>query len=279
MNPARPRPLPLVLVSALALSALTACGAARNQMKPAMAPLAVASEAAKPAPLVTNHFQRDRIGTLGEDKVREILSAPVYLEADARIGIVPVVDRYEPDGDLPLTAVTGQLADRLADAGMFEVVSEISTDWPSTSSIAGLRELAARYRAEYLLLYRHRFVERRYTNAWSWAWVTLVGGLMVPGETFETAGVLEATLFDVKSGTLLFTVFERVDGEEDAGVWHTDRTARRLKESLLGEAVDGLQTRIDEKLRSLIAARPTPEDGQKALAGGPAAAPALTATR
>lgn len=278
MNPTPNRSTLRLVVSALTLLALTACGAARKPMKPAMAPLAVATEAPKPAPLVTNHFQRDRIGTLSEDKVREILSAPVYLEADARIGIVPVVDRYEPDGDLPLTAVTGQIADRLADAGMFEVVSEISTDWPSTSSIAGLRELAARYRAEYLLLYRHRFVERRYTNAWSWAWVTLVGGLMVPGETFETAGVLEATLFDVKSGTLLFTVFERVDGEEDAGIWHTDRTARRLKEGLLGEAVDGLQTRIDEKLRSLIAARPAPEGGDEALARRPTP-PVLTATR
>lgn len=268
--------VPTLLV-ALAALALTACGAAHKPMAPSMAPLAVATEAAKPTPLVTNHFQRDRIGSLGEDKVREILAAPVFLERRARIGIVPVVDRYEPDGGLPLTAVTGMLADRLADAGIFEVVSEISTDWPSTRSIAGLRELAARYRAEYLLLYRHRFVERRYTNAWSWAWLTIVGGLMVPGETFETAGVLEATLFDVKSGTLLFTVFERVDGEEDAGVWHTDRTARRLKEGLLEEAADGLEARIQSKFQALIAARPDDEQ-HKAVAARPAVRPADPAT-
>jgi len=187
-------------------------------------------------------------------------------------------DRYEPDGALPLTAVTGMLADRIADAGIFEVVSEISTDWPSTRSIAGLRELATRYRAEYLLLYRHRFVERRYTNAYSWAWLTIVGGLMVPGETFETAGVLEATLFDVKSGTLLFTVFERVDGEQDAGIWHTDRTARRLKEGLLEEAADGLEGRIQSKLQALIAARPDEGAGQKAVATRPTPQPADPAT-
>lgn len=258
------------LLLALAALSLTACGAAaRKPMAPTMAPLAVAAEA-RPAPLVENHFQRDRIGGLAEEKVREILAAPVFLERDARIGIVPVVERYEPDGGLPLTAVTGLLADRLADAGIFEVVSEVSTDWPSTRSISGLRELAARYRSEYLLLYRHRFVERRYSNAWSWAWLTVVGGLLVPGETFETAGVLEATLFDVKSGTLLFTVFERIDGEEDAGIWHTDRTARRLKEGLLDKAADGLEGRIQEKLRALIAARPADEDpAERAVARSP----------
>lgn len=270
----RARTLLLLAVHALIAAG---CGAARPRMEaPALAPLPVATEA--PAPLVTNHFQRDRIGTLGEDQVREILAAPVFLEADARIGIVPVVDRYEPDGGLPLTAVTGHLADRLADAGMFEVVSEISTDWPSTSSIAGLRELAARYRAEYLLLYRHRFVERRYSNAWSWAWVTIVGGMLVPGETFETAGVLEATLFDVKSGTLLFTVFERVDGEEDATVWHPDRTARQLQSRLLEKATEGLQRRIDEKLNALIAARPAAEAPAKKAVARAEPSPAAIAT-
>lgn len=241
----------------LALAALTAagCGAAAP-MRPEMQPLALAAPTAAPAPLVENHFSRDRVGDLSEDRIREILRAPVFLEADARIGVVPVVDRYEPDEAIPLTTVTGRVAQALADAGFFEVVSEISTDWPSTSSIAGLRELATRYRAEYLLLYRHRFVERQYTNAWGWAWLTLVGGLVVPAETFETAGVLEATLFDVKSGTLLFTVFERIDGEEDATIWHTDRTARKLQERLLDKATDRLGRQVDAKLRALIAARP-----------------------
>lgn len=250
----------LALLTALIGSTLTACGAARAPMKPTMAPLAAAQTPPAPTPLVENHFQRDKIGTLAEDRIREILAAPVFLEADARIGIVPVVDRYEPDGAIPLTAVTGALATRLADAGFFEVVSEISTDWPSTSSIAGLRELATRYRAEYLLLYRHRFIERQYTNAWGWAWLTLVGGLMVPAETFETAGVLEATLFDVKSGTLLFTVFERTEGQQDATIWHTERTVRKLQEGLLGKAADRLGRQVDSKLQALVAARPAPED-------------------
>ena len=35
---------------------------------------------------------------------------------------------------------------------IFEVATEMSTDWPADGGISGLRELAARYRAEYLLL-------------------------------------------------------------------------------------------------------------------------------
>lgn len=53
-----------------------------------------------------------------------------------------------------------------------QVVSEVTTDWPTDGSIAGLRKLAARYRGEYLLLYRHRFVDRSWTNGWALSWLT-----------------------------------------------------------------------------------------------------------
>lgn len=244
------------LLAALSMLTLTACGASRAPLKAQMAPLAVSAPAA-PKALTENHFQRDRIGTLSEAHVREILAAPVFLEAGARVGIVPVVDRYEPDGGVPLTEVTGALATELADAGFFEVVTEISTDWPSTRSIAGLRELAARYRAEYLLLYRHRFVDRRYVNAWGWSWLTLVGGLITPSETLEAAGVLEATLFDVKSGTLLFSAFERVSAEQKATIWYTDRAVRKMQARLLDGAAERLSAAVLEQLRALVAARPS----------------------
>lgn len=254
-SPAAPSRRSTLALVALSLLTLTACGAARRPLKASMPPLAVGAPAA-PKVLAENHFQRDRIGSLSEDKVREILAAPVFLESGARVGIVPVIDRYEPDGGVPLTEVTGALATELADAGFFEVVTEISTDWPSTRSIAGLRELAARYRAEYLLLYRHRFVDRRYINAWGWSWLTLVGGLITPSETLEAAGVLEATLFDVKTGTLLFSAFERVNAEQRATIWHTDRTVRKMQEKLLGGAAERLSGAVQEQLRALVAARP-----------------------
>ncbi len=241
-------------------------GAPRNALNAHLKPLPIA---APPKPLQTNHFQRDKVASISEAAMRQILSAPVYLEEEARLGIVPVQTRYELDQQIPLTEVTGELGARLADTGMFEVVSEVTTDWPGTRSISGLREIATRYRAEYLLLYRHRFVERSHTNAWGWAGLTAVGALFVPSQTLESAGVLEATLFDVKTGTILFTVFERVYDEQDANIWHNDIKTRKMQEKLLAKAAERLSDHVTMKLQKLVASRPSPDDQGNSLAAVP----------
>jgi hypothetical protein len=272
--PARPHPrerrAPLGRLTLLLTVAtlLCACGAAapRERAALAMAPLALEAPA---APLEVNHFNRDRVGGLSEQAIREILAAPVYLEERARVGVVPVATGYALDRDLPTTGVTGLIAERLTDAGLFEVVSEVTTDWPGTGSVAGLREIAARYRSEYLLLYRHRFVEHEHVNAWGWTWLAVLPAFFVPANTLEVEGVLEATLFDVKSGTLLFTVYQRVAAEEDRNLWNHDRKRRHQKRALLTEATDALIARIDGRLRDLVAARPR----------APGAALALSADR
>lgn len=263
----------------LLLSALfVGCGAAKRRLRADMKPMEATQQKAQT--LQRNHFQRDKMGAVSEEAMREILDAPVFLERGARIGIVPVATGYEVDKELPLTQVTGDLARELADSGHFEIASEVTTDWPSTRSIAGLRELATRYRAEYLLLYRHRFVDRSLTNGWGWAWLTLVGGFFVPSQTLETAGVVEATLFDVKTGTLLFTVFERVNEEDDANIWHNDRKVRKIKEKLLTRAADRLAGKVLEKVGELVAARPEPEAEQERVVGAPVERqPLLTATK
>src|SRR5256885_2232839 len=111
-----------------------------------------------PLQLIEDHFERDRIGGLTEDHLREILDAPVFLEEHARLGVVPVAARYEPDEMTPTVAAPAELVAALEQTGMFEMASEVSTEWPTDRGMPGLRELAARYRSDYLLLYRHRFV-------------------------------------------------------------------------------------------------------------------------
>jgi hypothetical protein len=248
----------LTAISLLFVATTLGCGAARAPLRASMAPMKVTQP--RPAPLLANHFKQDKMGNVTEADMRRILSAPVYLEEASRIGVVPVSSGYGLDTGLPVEAVTGQLAGDLASSGFFEVVSEVTTDWPGTPhSIGGLRELATRYRAEYLLLYRHRFVDREWTNAWGWAYMTAVGAFFVPSKTLEAAGVLEATLFDVKTGTLLFTVYERVHQAEDSNLWHNEMKARRMKETLLEKATDKLTAKVLSKVRSLVAARPEPK--------------------
>jgi len=248
--------LALVVIGIGASVLLGGCGAALRPLSAEMKPLDLAPQA--PAVLQENHFTRDHAGSISEEDLRRVLAAPVFLEENARLGVIQVSTGYEPDADLPLTTVPATLSCALEEAGLFEVASEVSTDWPADRGVSGLRELATRYRAEYLLLYRHRFVDDTTTNAWGWAYLTLLGALFVPAETLQTAGVVEATLFDVKTGTILFTVFARVQSSEDANLWHQDLKRRAMKEKLLEQAAKRLADQVTAKSRRLAASRPKP---------------------
>lgn len=246
--------LTLLALASLVAPMTMAC-AAHAPLQVPMAP--IMSDAPQPAPLlVENHFKRDVMGDVTEAQLREILISPVYLEAGARIGIVPVATGYALDHDLPLSNPPGVLREALTGSGYFDSVTEVSTDWPTGVNIGGLRERAARYRVEYLLMYRHRFVDRSYTNGWGALWLTIIGGLFVPSRTLDVAGVVEATCLDVKTGTLLFTSFERVSGHSQENIWQDDRKRRDLKQKLLDGALEKLTARVLEHFQFLVAARP-----------------------
>ncbi len=240
----------LLAVSALA----TGCAAAKASM-PSLQPLAFDSAPAAKAPLEQNFFSRDR-NSIGEAELKTILEAPVYLEEGARVGVVPVATRYEPDEALPIEPAPQVMVDTLESSGMFELASEVSTEWPADRGLPGLRELAARYRTEYLLLYRHRFNDAVKANAGAIGYVTLVGALFIPGTSIDTAGVLEATLYDVKSGTILFTILERVRAGDAVAPPAVASTLDALHRKLVGEASKKLADQVVQRCRRLEAARP-----------------------
>jgi hypothetical protein len=232
------------------------CAAHAPLVSPELTPLRF--EAATPAPKVLedNHFARDQTPSISEENLKEILAAPVFLEADARLGVLPVAYGYSPNEEVPAAPAPGALADALEAANVFQLTSEISADWPIDRGTAGLRELGARYRAEYLLLYRARFVDQSYANGWAWLYPTIIGAFVAPGTTVERAGVLEATLYDVKTGTILFTVHERVRGEEKSSPPMANRHSEELERRLLTEAVPRLADQVVAKCRRLALARP-----------------------
>ena len=266
------RPILLgVLLTIICSAAAIACGGVARQgafeTTTAAAPEAIALP---PLPLANDYFVRDGSGSIGEDELKEVLAAPVLLEAEARIGVIQVADGYQTDPGVPLVDVPAALTDALQAAGLFDVATEISTDWPADRGISGLRELAARYRSDYVLLYRHRFVDETYANPWGWLYPTVVGIFVAPAHTLEAIGVLEATLFDVKTGTILFTVFERVRGASRENIWHKDRKRRDLKEELMGDHAAALSEAVVSQCRRLAAAR---DELAKAAPAAPRAAP------
>ena len=226
-----------------------------------------AGEAKQAAPILTDdHFARDQIGGVSEEHLKEILAAPVFLEEGSRLGVVPVAVKYAPDEAIPTTHVPAELVGALEDSGMFEMASEISTEWPTDRGLPGLRELGARYRSEYLLLYRHRFVEEVNHNGWAAGYATVIGALFFPGQQLESNGVLEATLYDVKTGTLLFTVNERVAASDSAAPTTQSRRSSELQKKMLADAAPRLAERVVGKCRRLAASRPANSAGKAAAA-------------
>ena len=244
-----------MLLSA-AFGCLSAACAAAPMAMPTLSPYEEAALHPSPPVLTENHFKRDVMGDLDEAQLREILLSPVFLEDKARIGVLPVASGYEADPDLPVDGVPGALEKALTESGHFEVVSEVTTDWPHAGTLGGMREMAARYRAEYLLLYRSRFVSRSHANGWAVTWLTILGGLVFPHRTIEVAGVMEATMLDVKTGTILFTAYERVYRKSDENVWQNDRKRAAMKEALRVKAAKALTGKVLDQIGRLAAARP-----------------------
>lgn len=252
------RNLLLLVVSAVACT--TGCAAHRSAQMPAMEALRFEASA-PPAVLTENHFTKDQSGALGERELREILEAPIFLEEKGRLGVVPVASRYELDGEVPVESTPAEVSDTLEQSGLFDLTTEVSTDWPVDRGVTGLRELAGRYRTEYLLLYRQRFNQETWTNAWGVLYPTIIGIFAAPAQRIEEAGVLEATLFDVKTGTILFTVHERVRGDTFTTLPLVERRALELKKKLIAEAAPKLALQVVAKCRRLAASRPTAETG------------------
>jgi len=245
------------------LIALFATGCAATHPVAELAPLQLVQEA-RAAPLTEDHFARDTPGNLTAAQMKEIFGAPVFLEAGARLGVVPVASGYQPEDALPLPSVPAALTSALEGAGLFEMATEVTTDWPTDRGVGGLRELAARYRTPYLLLYRQRFVDDSSANAWAWLDPTIIGALVTPNQTLETDGVLEATLFEVQTGTLLFTIYARVHDSTTATVWHDARKLAEMQRRLQETAAKELADRVLEKVRRLAAARPQGQPVQTA---------------
>ncbi len=248
----------LVLTFAV-LPVLLSCAAASPLR---MSPLAEAlrfgsSEAAEqavtsPPPPSRSPFARDAFA-LSEPELERLLAHPLALDPKARVGVVRVTERYGVEEGIPLDAAPRILVEALDAAGLSAGVTEVSTDWPADRGLPGLRELSARYRARYLLLYRHRFVEKLRPNAWAAGYATLVGAFVLPGTTYQAEGVLEATLFDALTGSVVFTAHERASAEGVATPLHVPVAVALAQRTLLAQSAPKLADAVVLAWRRLTA--------------------------
>jgi len=206
--------------------------------------MAAAEPAAAPAPLKNSLFARDPQGQLSEEKLQEILDRPLELDLPARVGVLPVIAAEDWRGPGPsyemVPAALGVFAKKLPSDEAFTLVSEMIPIPSGALGMEALREIAARYKLRYLILYRENMKKKRRTNAWALGYATLIGALFVPSTTLEVDGYVEASLFDVKTGLLMFTVRRRVHALQGSNVWHREHKLSVLETKLASKVGEDL---------------------------------------
>lgn len=223
----------------------TACGGAAKATYSSRAMPSAAPAPAPSAPKVLERsvFARDPNGQMTEDRLQEILSSELQLDLPARVGILPIVDATDWRGPGPLysaaPAAMAGLVKGLRGSEPFTLVTEMMPIPSGALGMEALREMAARYKLRYIIMYRERVGAKKRANPWAAGYATGVGALFLPGDTLHVGGFVEATLFDVKTGILNFTVRRRVSGKKVTNLWHTqDKLAQMRVDAVANAAPD-----------------------------------------
>jgi hypothetical protein len=267
----------------LLISLAAGCSAS---MKMASAPMAAAPPGAPP-PLATSLFSKDPHGQLTEDQIQTILAAPIEIDLPARVGVLPILTATSWRGPGPdydrVPAGVAPFVKRLREAKPFTLVTEIMPIPSGALGMEALREVAARYRLRYLVLYREVIARRNDFNPWAWGYLTGVGALFLPGRRQEVFGYIEATMFDVKTGVLMFTSRRSVIGSQSTNNWHNAKKIAKLESKLLGRFAPDLADDVDTDLHRYARAAQIENERKTRVAtsttlGAPAGTPATVAT-
>ncbi len=249
---------------------LVAAGCATVERTRVVTPAAQLAPAGGGAEVLARSLFEPRGGSgLGEADIARILDAPFALKLPARVGVVALERAFSPGAprcaDAGLVALRA-LTEALEGTRAVSLASEVAAELPTRQGVEGLRELAARYRAGYLLLYSESIEDRSHASGWAALWPTIVGGLLTPSVALEGGGRVEASLLDVRTGTILFTVQEPVHFRALHLPLGSGGAYRAMERRSADGAAKVLAARVVEKL--LRVARAADEEGAAAVSKG-----------
>ena len=213
---------------------------------------------AAPPPLDRSLFARDPNGQLSEDALQKILASPIELDLPSRVGVLPIITATDwrgpgpdylrvPPGLAPLVA-------GLRKDAAFSLVTEMMPIPSGALGMEALREVAARYRLRYVMLYREVIAKKHELGPWAIGYATGVGALFLPGQDQEVYGYIEATMFDVKTGLLMFTTRRAIVGAQRTNSWHTDDKLARLASNTVARYAPELAIDVLVDVRRFAAA-------------------------
>jgi hypothetical protein len=244
-------------LSLMCLVVTASCGA---KMKMASAPMAAGAAPPMPnapPPLERSLFAKDPHGALTEDALQKILASPIELDLPARVGVLPIatmMDWRGPGPDDRVPAGLAPLVKTLRKDRAFTLVTQTLVIPSGALGMEALREIAARYRLRYLLLYREVLAKDSAFSAWAWGYATIVGALFLPGKHQEVYGYTEVSMFDVKTGLLMFTTRRAVTASQSSNQWHQSTKLDKLAAAAVTKFAPELAADVLADLRRFAAA-------------------------
>jgi hypothetical protein len=229
---------------ALLACLLMGCGANMKMASTAMPSAAAPTLSA--APLERSVFARDPNGQLSEDALQKILASPIELDLPSRVGVLPIITATDWRGPSPdfqrVPAGMGSLVHGLRQDAAFSLVTEMMPIPSGSLGMEALREAAARYRLRYVVLYREVLASSHHVNPWAVGYATVIGAAFLPGQSQEVYGYIEATMFDVKTGLLMFTTRRALHAEQRENEWRTHDKLEQLASNTVTKFAPELAT-------------------------------------
>jgi hypothetical protein len=264
--------LALAIPLALTLVLAGGCGA-RKPMHMASARMAEAPAAAAepPPPLDRSVFARDPQGQLTEENLQKILAAPIELDLPARVGVIPIMtatDWRGPSPDFRVPAGVAPFVRKLRGSEPFSMLTETMPIPSGSLGMEALRELSARYRLRYVILYREVLGTKKKLNKWAWGYTTLIGAAFLPGQQHEVYGYIEASMFDVKTGLMMFTTRRAVRGSMQNNRWYQDDKLAVLSSKVVGTFAPDLASDLMSDLYRFADAARLENDRRARVAAG-----------
>lgn len=235
----------MMRLALLASVFVVGCGSSQKMASAPMSSPAQASLAAPP-PLERSVFARDPNGQLSEDALQKILAAPIELDLPSRVGVLPIITATDWRGPSPdfqrVPAGMGSLVGGLRKDAAFSLVTEMMPIPSGSLGMEALREAAARYRLRYVILYREVLATNHHVNPWAIGYATVIGAAFLPGQSQEVYGYIEATMFDVKTGLLMFTTRRGIVATQHENEWRTGEKLAMLASNTVTKFAPALAT-------------------------------------
>jgi rhombotail lipoprotein len=247
----------LSLALILGLVAGAGCGASQKMASSAMAAAQAPAMPNAPPPLDRSLFDRDPKGALTEESLQKILAAPIELDLPARVGLIPIMtatDWRGPGPDNRVPSGVEPLLNELRQSKHFSLLTQTMVIPSGALGMEALREIAARYRLRYVLLYREVLANDSMMTAVAWGYATIVGAFFLPGKRQEVWGYTEVSMFDVKTGTLMFTTRRAIAASQRTNQWHQKEKLEKLASSAIAKFAPDLAHDVLEDLEDFAKA-------------------------